>query len=95
MEILAVPAAVGALAGYMIQASRWRRTPPQIYCVPVLAVPLMMGTESLRPGPPPLLQVVTAVDVEAPVECVWRHVVEFGELPPPTEAMKVLPITGK
>src|SRR5204863_215587 len=43
-------AAVGALVGHVVQASRWSRTPPQLYCVPLLAVPLMLGTESLRPG---------------------------------------------
>src|SRR5688572_16808007 len=79
-------AALGALAGHAVQASRWRQ-PPHLYCVPLLAVPLMFGTESMRPGPPPLLQVVTAIEVQAPAERVWRHVVEFAELPPPTEAM--------
>lgn len=80
-------AAVGALAGHAVQANRWRRTPPQAYLVPLLALPLMLGTESLRQGPPPLFQVVTAVEVDAPVERVWRNVVSFAELPPPRELL--------
>src|SRR6266550_6601840 len=80
-------AAVGALAGHAVQASRRRGTPAKLFCVPLLAMPLMLGTDSLRTGPPPLLKVVTAVEVEAPVERVWPHVVEFSELPPPTEPL--------
>lgn len=74
-------AAVGALVGHVVQSSRWRRTPPQLFCVPMLAVPLMLGTETLRPGPPPLLKVVSAIEVDAPPEEVWRNVVAFADLP--------------
>jgi len=77
-------AAIGALAGHAVQAGRSRR-PPQLYCVPLLAIPLMLGTENLRPGPAPLMKVVTTVDVDAPRDVVWRHVVSFSELPPPRE----------
>jgi len=85
--LAAALASVGALAGHAVQASRWRKAAPQLYCVPLLAVPLMFGTDSLRPSAPPLLKVVTAIEVDAPVESVWHHVVEFAELPPPTEAL--------
>lgn len=80
-------AAIGALMGHAVQATRWRRTPPQLYCVPLLAVPLMLGTETLRPDPPPLLKVVSAIEVDAPPDKVWRNVVAFAELPPPRELM--------
>src|SRR6266487_3054859 len=76
-------AAVGALVGHVVQSSRWRRTPAQLFCVPILAVPLMVGTETLRPGPPPLLKAVSAIEVDAPPEEVWRNVVAFADLPPP------------
>jgi hypothetical protein len=45
----------------------------------------MFTSETLRPDPPPLLKVVTAIDVKAPVEAVWNHVVEFAQLLPPSE----------
>lgn len=82
-----VVALVGATAGHVIQASRRPRVPPQVFCIPLLALPLMFASEALRPGPAPLLKVVTSVEVDAPVETVWKHVVEFSQLPPPTEAL--------
>jgi uncharacterized membrane protein YhaH (DUF805 family) len=80
-------AAMGALVGHAIQDARWRRRQGHLCCVPLLAVPLMLGTDALRREPPPLLQVVTGVEVNAPVERVWRNVVEFPQLPPPQETI--------
>src|ERR1043166_6261274 len=80
-------ALIGALAGHMAQASLWRGVPPHVYCVPVLAIPLMLGAEHLSHGPAPLLAVTSAVVVNAPPERVWRHVVSFAELPPPRETL--------
>jgi uncharacterized membrane protein YhaH (DUF805 family) len=77
--------AVGAIAGHAVQVVRQHNVPAQVFCVPILAMPLMFGTEALRRGPPPVFEAVTAVEVNAPVEVVWRHVVEFSELPPPKE----------
>ena len=78
---------IGAVAGHAVQASRRTRIPTQLFCVPILALPLMFASEVLRPGPAPRLKVVTAVEVNAPVETVWKHVVEFSELPLPTEML--------
>lgn len=80
-------AAMGALVGHIVQDARWRCCSTHLCCVPILAVPLMLGTENFRPGPPPLLRVVTAIEVDAPIERVWQHVVAFAELPPPEEAI--------
>lgn len=52
-----------------------------------LAVPLLMGLEHVADLRPPTHEVVTSVDVDAPPETVWRHVVSFPDLPPPTEFM--------
>ncbi len=78
-------AVIGAVAGHAVHACRRPRVPPQVFCIPILAVPLMFGSEVLQPSTPPLLEVVTATEVDAPVETVWKHVVEFTELAPPTE----------
>lgn len=80
-------AALGALVGHFIQAARQRDVPPQLYCVPMLAIPLMLGTDRLREGPPPLLDVTTAIEVDAPPERVWQNVVSFAELPPPEQTL--------
>ena len=88
--IMAAPLAlitglVGAVAGHAVMAGRRQRSTPQLFCVPILAMPMMFASEALLPDSPPVLKVVTAVEVEAPIETVWKHVVEFAELPPPTE----------
>jgi len=50
-----------------------------------LLVPLFVAVEP-RPAPP-RHEVVTAVDIAAPPDVVWRYVVSFPELPPPTERL--------
>jgi uncharacterized membrane protein YhaH (DUF805 family) len=50
-----------------------------------LLVPLFVAVEP-RPAPP-AHEVVTVLEVAAPPEVVWRHVVTFAELPPPTELL--------
>lgn len=50
----------------------------------VLILPLMLSTDRLETEWP-LRQVVTEVEIDAPPEVVWRHVVRFTELPPPSE----------
>ena len=78
-------AAVGGVAGYFIQAQRWRHDSAPICCVAFLVVPLLMGMEHLEPTPAPLLAVYSSVEIAAAPERVWRHVVTFSELPAPTE----------
>lgn len=82
-----VLAALGAMFGHLVHEARWRLDQRRLCCVPILAVPLMLLGDVARPDPPPLIRVVTAVDVDAPVETVWHHVVAFTELPPPREAL--------
>src|ERR1700722_1820690 len=81
-------ALIGAIAGHASLASRRPRVPPtHLFCIPILALPLVFASEMLRSGPPSLLKVVTAIEVDAPVETVWKYVVEFSELPPPKELL--------
>ena len=45
-----------------------------------------MGAEHLaRSSPPPLFAIVTSVEIDAEPSRVWRHVVEFGDIPEPTD----------
>lgn len=91
--VMAAPLALalsltGAVLGHAVQASRWRLLPPRLGgLAPGLALPLMLGTDVCRPEPAPLFGVTTTVQVSAAPATVWRHVVEFAELPPPTEAL--------
>jgi uncharacterized membrane protein YhaH (DUF805 family) len=47
-------------------------------------VPMLAGFESL-PHAPPLREVASSIEINAPPEKVWSHVVTFSELPAPTE----------
>lgn len=76
---------LGAVAGHVVLSGSRYGAGTQMYCLPVMALPLMLGVESLREGPPPLLRVASVVEINAPVEKVWKNVVEFSELPPPRE----------
>ncbi|HKQ58336.1 MAG TPA: SRPBCC family protein [Candidatus Eisenbacteria bacterium] len=84
---LAVPiAAMGGLFGR--QLARQRRGNLAPATLAVLAIPLLAGLETRLPAlPPPVHEVVSSVDVAAPPEVVWRHVVSFDELPPPHELL--------
>ncbi len=73
-----IGAAVGkAIADYTTSLAR------EVVAV-MLLVPILSGAESLR-RPPPLREIVTSVEIAAPPERVWRHVVSFPELPAPRE----------
>jgi polyketide cyclase/dehydrase/lipid transport protein/uncharacterized protein DUF805 len=48
----------------------------------LLLAPLLVGLEPRLA--PPTQDVVTVVEIDAPPSAVWRHVVSFPDLPPPT-----------
>ena len=79
-------ATIGGAMGYAVQtAFWWRDQSPKLFCSVILLVPLAMGVEHAVPPALPLLEVKSSVIVNAPPEKVWRNVVSFSELPPPTE----------
>jgi uncharacterized membrane protein YhaH (DUF805 family) len=51
----------------------------------LLYPPAVMCAEYAAAQQPPLLAVRTAVEIDAPPEAVWRHVVSFSDLPAPAE----------
>lgn len=84
--IMSVLAIVGALVGYAVQRGRWSMSnAPATLLVLMLAIPSLMGAEAQSPPPPPLVAVRTSIDIDAPPERVWQHVVAFSELAPPEE----------
>jgi len=78
--IALVVAFPGAVLGRMMAT---RDVPASTSAGLALLVPLLVGVEP-RPTPPSH-EVLTIVDIAAPPEIVWRHVVTFSDLPPPTE----------
>jgi uncharacterized membrane protein YhaH (DUF805 family) len=85
--LAALLALIGACLGHAVQASRWQRLSPQLYCLPILAVPLMFGAERLQPRAAPLLQVTTTIEVNAKPRQVWRQLVSIAQLSPPQEVL--------
>lgn len=79
-SVIAVPlSCLGALAGFGIQSSHHAsRVPPVL----LLSCLLLMGFEKMENPKPVPYSVTSMVEVDAPPEVVWSHVVSFSELPP-------------
>jgi len=76
---------VGALFGRAVARLHDTGTlPPAAASLLLLVLPFLAGFES-RPAPLPLLEVASLVEIDAPPERVWPHVVGFSELPPERE----------
>ena len=81
-----VIASIGGVLGFGVQrAFRFQAESPKLFCSVIVLLPLAMGLEHATPPPLPLLAVKSSVIINAPPEKVWRNVVSFSELPPPTE----------
>lgn len=84
---IAVPLALfGGACGYVVQRRRWSQAgaPAFLSLVLVFAPGLQLG-EHLSPPANPTFVVRSAIDIAAPPEKVWKQVVAFSEIPPPTE----------
>ena len=79
-------ALLGSSLAYALQ-SRLRRRNRALatLLLAVLCAPLLLGAEAAVDPQPPLLEAYTAIEIDAPPEVVWRHVISFSELPPPEE----------
>jgi hypothetical protein len=85
LPIAAPLAWLGAWVGYVILRSHGMAT-DGVRIGPLVAMfPLLMLGERAAAPPIPVYAVTTSVDIAAPPEAVWKHVVEFSELPPPRE----------
>ena len=84
--IMLVLALLGATVGYFLQR---RGLPPELATtalgLALAAAPILMGAERAAALQAPLFEVRSAVEVAAPPEVVWRSVVSFSDIPPPTE----------
>lgn len=80
LPLMAVTAVLGGVLGHVLasQAAMRRRD----WLAVLLLLPVLMGAEHWVP-PPPSREVVTGVEIDAPPEVVWRHVVSFGEIVAP------------
>jgi uncharacterized membrane protein YhaH (DUF805 family) len=77
---------MGGSVGYLIQQRHWDRFQTRAtFGALLLFVPFLMGTEALKHQQPPILQVTTQIEINAPPEAVWQFLTSFPTLPPPTE----------
>ena len=85
-------ATVGTSIAYPIHVAMWQkhismRGFPVMGIVLGCIVPLWMGAEHVSAPTPDIWAITTSVEVAAPPEVVWKSVIAFPELPPPTEAL--------
>jgi uncharacterized membrane protein YhaH (DUF805 family) len=80
--------ALGGALGYVIQARHWRpKQAPAMFSILILLVPTTFGVERGAALRPPVYEVHTTIEVNAPPEKVWNQVVAFAEIPPPKELL--------
>jgi hypothetical protein len=86
--IWAVGACIGGLLAYGIltYAHIPRRGFP-LYAIALLVLPALMGAERIVAPEASLFRVATSIEINAPPQVVWRSVVAFPLLPPPSEAL--------
>lgn len=84
---IAVPLALfGGVCAYRVQRRRWFQTDaPVLLSALLLFVPGVEWAEHVVARPSPVFVVRTAIDVQAPPDRVWRQVIAFSEIPPPSE----------
>ena len=82
-----VLAAMGSTIGYFVQSRgpQARTATPSLLLALLLASPSLMWGEYVVGSFPPLMPVRTAIEISAPPDVVWRHVVAFATLPEPDE----------
>ena len=84
---IALPlAALGGFCGYLVQRVRWyNRNAPAFLAILLFFVPGVQWTEHTIAAQPVNFVVRSSLEINAPPERVWKQVVAFTQIPPPTE----------
>jgi len=81
-------ATLGALVGFVIQSrTEGGRDAGPVVSSMILVLPGLFGLERWVDAQPPMIEICSSVEVDAPPEAVWEHVVAFAQLPPPKELL--------
>ena len=85
--IALILALVGAFFGWLVQKDRWlnQRNQGRLYVCAWVVMPVLLQQNIGQPKLSPLIPATSTCQISAPVETVWRHVLGFGDLPPPKE----------
>lgn len=78
-------ATLGAWIGHALRRPPLNGGGSQPVIVASVTLPLLILVESIFPGRLVEFSVTSQLSIKAPPEVVWRHVVSFHQLPPPTE----------
>lgn len=79
-------AAMGAVLGYYMQRNRVPPLDRKLISIAIMfALPLLMGAEYAAHPEPPMVAVCSNVEIAAPPNVVWNHVIAFPELGPPDD----------
>lgn len=85
--IVAVMTLLGSIIGWALQENL-PAAPEKLYCsflAFIFVIPVGAFVESYQQQEPEAKPITTRVVINAPPEAVWKNVVEFPELAPPTE----------
>lgn len=78
----------GGFIGFIIQRRpTYSAESFRVFSLLVIALPLFMYLEHTAQREPALVRVSTEVEISAPPEIVWQHLIAFAELPPPEERL--------
>lgn len=84
LPILAVIGAIGAALSYSIVKSRSAKT-LNLVLIPMLAVPSLGMLESEAATAPPMISVVTEIEIDATQQTIWNELVAFSQIAEPEE----------
>jgi hypothetical protein len=74
------------LVGYEIISKKIITNAPTSLSILILSVPALMGFETINENKEEIANpITTSIEINAPIETVWKNVVEFPQLPEPTE----------
>jgi uncharacterized membrane protein YhaH (DUF805 family) len=79
-------AMLGGALGHGIQTYHWGQNQKHAaLSIAMFAVPVLFGMENAAALKPPVFAVHSTIEINAPPERVWKKVVAFTEIAPPTE----------
>ena len=83
-------AAVGTCVAYPLHRALWKqhiqsRGFPIAGLLLMVVIPMLLGAERVANWTTPVFTLTSAVEIDAPPEVVWRHLIAFPEMPRPRQ----------
>ncbi len=86
LMVAPLAAVTSMLGAVIVRALVLRRRPPSLSALSALILCTPLSALAARASPEPVgaREVMTAIEIDAPPDRVWPHVIGFSELPPPS-----------